>query len=195
MTAPQILGINSPPQNPSAKVLGWHFDYQLRLGALINGATIQLELQIQPGAPFCLRGIGGYNVSAPNGGTGVITTTELDGAFLEFTDQQDNFLQTQLISTTADWLNGGMNAQYEDVYNQVVYQPGTVITVRVTNLSGGDWNDPRIVFRGTKLYYGNRIFAPCYPNCYTAIPYQFPISWGATKDLITLAASSITYNI
>lgn len=204
-TAPAILGINSPRQKPGNKVVGWHYDYQLKLGAILNGATTPaIELQIAPGAPFALRGIGGYNVSAPGGG-GAIVTDELAGAFIQFTDAQDNWLQTNLVGTgeneiaagnfSADWAIGGQDALYESVYNQLMYPPGSVITVRVTNASGGDWHDPRIVFRGTKFFYENLIYSPCYPQCYTAIPYQWPVTWGTNLDEITLGALSTTQNI
>jgi hypothetical protein len=176
------------------KVVGWHYDYQLKLGAILNGAsTPQVELQIQPGAPFALRGIGGYNVGAPS--FGFINVTELSGAAIQFTDAYDNWLQTDKIGTLGDWPTGGLNAQYEPVYNQVMYQPGSVISVRVTNNSGINWNDARIVFRGTKLFYEDRIYSPCYPKCYTAIPYQFPVTYGTAKDVIQVPASTTVRNI
>lgn len=164
-SVPQILAPNSPRQQPT-KVLGKHFDYVLRCGAIANGAqTPEIELLIEPGAPFCLRGIGAYSITA-----GVVT--ELAGAFLQYTDSQDNWLQTTLIGTSGDWSTGGFQAQYEPVYNQLVYGPGSVLSVRLQNLSGADWADTRIIFRGTKLYYKERIYSECYPDCYNALPWE-----------------------
>jgi hypothetical protein len=171
MTAPQILGGNSPRNQPGASpVIGWHYDYQLRCGAIANGAqTPEIELQIEPGAPFCLRGIGAYNVA---NAVGNYAASELAGAFLEYTDSQDNWLQTTLIGTNGDWPTGGFNAQYEPVYNQLVYGPGSVLSVRLANLSGANWQDARIVFRGTKLYYKERVYNRCYPPCYSQLPWE-----------------------
>jgi hypothetical protein len=205
MTAPAVLAPNSPRRSSNAKVVGWHYDYQLKLGAIANGATTpDIELQIKPGAPFALRGIGGYNVPAPGGG-GAIAVAELAGAFIQYTDASDNWLQTALVGTgnstiaagnfVADWPTGGQNALYEPVYNQLMYQPGAVITVRVTNASGADWADPRIVFRGTKFFYQDLIYSPCYPKCYTAIPFQVPLTWGTATDLIRIAAGATVRNI
>lgn len=169
MPVPQILAPNSPRQKISP-VVGWHFDYQLRLGNIANGVqTPEIELLIEPGSPFCLRGIGGYSYVASGGGT---IASPLTGAFLEYTDSQDNWLQTTLIGTNGDWNTFGQNAQYEPVYNQLVYGPGSVLSVRITNLSGANWTDARIVFRGTKLYYNERVYSRCYPPCYNALPWE-----------------------
>lgn len=174
MAAPRILGANSPRQPIGSKVCGWHYDYVLNIGALANGATLQqAELPILLGAPFCLRGIGGYNIAA-----GTFVTSQLNGAYIEYTDSFDNWLQTNLVGTgfaanqVGDWLTGGQNAQYEPVYNQVVYGPNAVISVRITNNSGGNWDNAFLIFRGTKLYYDDRIDTFCYPKCYTTTPFE-----------------------
>ena len=174
MTAPRILGENSPVQNVNAPVVGWHFDYQVRVGLLANGATRVVEIPIQLGSPFCLRAIGGYNVAENS------TTAQLTGGLIAFTDSQDQWLATNIISITADWPGGGLDAQYEPVYEQIVYGPASVIQVRITNDSGETWHDPRIVFRGTHLYYRNRIYAESYPPCYTSFPYERPVDIART---------------
>lgn len=167
MTQPRIMGAQSPPQNRNSQVVGWHFDYLLRCGAVSNGQTIVTELQMDLGAPFCLRGIGGYNVV-----TATHVVSELSGAFLSFSNSVDQFLQTAQIGTSGDWPSGGLNALYEPVYQQILYPSNSVLQVRLTNSSGADWDSARIVFRGTKLYYRDRIYSPSYPSCYRAIPYQ-----------------------
>ncbi len=175
-TAPRILGADSPRQNQDAKVIGRHYDYQVRMGAISNGATSKImELPIQLGAPFCLRGVGGYNVAA-----GSFATAALTGGFIEFTDSQDQWLATEEIGISADWPGGGLDAQYEPVYQQIVYGPESVIQVRLKNSSGADWADPRIVFRGSQLFFKDRMYAPSYPACYNAFPYSFPVEVART---------------
>lgn len=170
MTAPRILGQDSPAQNPAAPVRGWHYDYKLAIGALANGATSAvLDLQINPGTPFCLRGIGGYTVARNS------VTTQMAGAFVEFTDSTDQWLATEQVGTSGDWPTGGNNALYEPVYQQVTYGPNSVIQVRITNSSGADWDSAFLIFRGSHYYYGDRIYSPTYPDCYTSFEYQFPI--------------------
>lgn len=188
-TVPRVMAPNSPAANPS-KVIGWHFDFVLRVGALANNATILLDLVIPPGAPFCLRGIGGYDVVP--GEAAPPTVVPLTDAFIAFTDQTDNWLQTQQIGTTGDWSTGGQDALYEPVYNQVTYGPNSVIQVRVTNLSGAGFTDAYIVFRGTKLYYQDLIYTPTYPDRYNGVPYLFPIQWPIDPNAlpnITIGAS------
>ncbi len=183
MTAsvPRILSPDSPKQNPNTKVVGWHYDYLLRAGALADGATSKvLDLQIQPGSPFCLRAIGGYDVEQDERAGPAVSP--LTGGFIEFTDSQDQWLATHEIGISGDWPTGGLNTLYEPVYQQIVYGPASVISVRLTNSSGADWADPRIVFRGTHLYYKDRIYAPTYPKCYTAFPYEFPVTFNITPS-------------
>jgi hypothetical protein len=185
-SAPQILAPNSPIQKPDVRIVGWHFDYQLRCGAIPNGAqTPEIELPIDPGAPFCLRGIGGYNVTA---GGPPSTVQELTDAFIQYTDSQDNWLQTTLIGTAGDWPTGGFQAQYEPVYNQLVYGPGSVLSVRLANLSGGNWDDARLVFRGTKLYHANRVYSECYPKCFNQLPWEqvLNINFAANGQLLSI---------
>lgn len=169
-TAPRILGRNSPPQNPNSKVVGWHFDFLLTCPTLADGASAIVELPIPPGAPFCLRAIGGYIVSEEH-----VVTPMTDG-FLQFMNPQDQFLQVEAIGTSGDWPSGGFNALYEPVYNQVPYPANSVLTVKLTNQSGGTWYSPRLVFRGAKLYYSDRIYSPTYPECYTSYPYSQPLT-------------------
>lgn len=182
-TAPRILGRNSPPQNPKARVVGWHFDFLLRCGVIADGeTTAAIELPIPPGSPFCLRAIGGYIVSDEH------VVTQMLGGFLQFQNPQDQYLQIEQIGTTGDWPSGGNNALYEPVYNQVPYPANSVLTVKLTNRSGADWDDARIVFRGTKLYYADRIYSPTYPECYRSFPYQQSLSIqtaanGTTPDI------------
>ena len=174
-TVPRILAPDSPRQNPNTKVVGWHYDYQLRCGAISNGATSKvLDLLIQPGSPFCLRGIGAYNVTAG------FVASPLTGGLIEYTDSQDQWLATEEVGISGDWPTGGVDALYEPVYQQIVYGPASTIQVRLTNNSGGDWADPRVVFRGTHLYYKDRIYSPTYPKCYTAFPYEFPVEFNIT---------------
>jgi len=176
MTAPRILGANSPRQNPNAPIVGWHFDYQLRIGPLAHGAiSAVLDLPVQLGAPFCLRAIGGYNIAADT-----FLTAPLTNGFIEFTDSQDQWLATDLIGISGDWPSGGTDALYEPVYEQIVYGPNSVIQVRIRNGSAADWHDPRLVFRGTHLYFKDRIYSPSYPPCYTAFPYEFPLDFDAS---------------
>lgn len=164
--APRILGADSPPIRPN-RVIGWHYDYQVRCGALANGHTNDsLELNIAPGAPFCLRGIGGYNVASGP------VVAPLTGGFLQFSDSRDAWLQSNPAGISGDWPRGGQNALYEPVYRQVVYGPGSTLRIRLTNSSGADWADARLVFRGTKLYYKDAIYAESYPDCYRTIPYD-----------------------
>ena len=47
MTAPRILGQNSPAQNPYSKVIGWHFDFVLHVGAITNGQTLSITYASQ----------------------------------------------------------------------------------------------------------------------------------------------------
>jgi hypothetical protein len=178
MTTPRIMSANSPPQ-AQTKVVGWHYDYLLRCGAILNGQTVQLELIMLPGAPFCLRGIGGYHVEA-----GPIVSP-LTGGFLAITDSNDAYLMNQAIGLTGDWGTGGQNALYEPVYQQLVYGPGSALQVNLTNSSGGNWADARLVFRGTKLFYKERVDAASYPACYTALPYTHSLLFaiGANQTL------------
>ena len=83
MTAPRILGIDSPPQNVNAPVVPWHYDYLLRFGAIADGDSKIIDLIIQAGSPFVLRGIGGYNVE-PGEGEEPTTVLPLTGGFIEF---------------------------------------------------------------------------------------------------------------
>ncbi len=176
MTAPRILGQNSPPQNPNSRVIGWHFDYLLRIGPVANGQTVVVDLPILPGAPFCHRAIGGYNVAENS------VTTPLSHCFVQWTDPNDQWLATEQVGISGDWPGGGLNALYEPVYQQMVYGPGSVIQVRFTNNSGGTLTDPRLVFRGTKLYYRDRIYSVSYPECYTSQPYEFPVNFDITPS-------------
>lgn len=170
MTIPRILAPNSPPQQPG-RVVGWHFDHLLKLGAISNGQTVTRELLIQAGAPFCLRGIGGYNIAA-----GPIVS-KLTGGFIAISDSRDAFLMNQTIGITGNWPTGGQNALYEPVYQQLVFGPGSTINVQMTNSSGGDWADARLVFRGTKLFYRDRMNMVSYPRCYTCFPYQYSLNF------------------
>ncbi len=167
MTSPRIMGENSPRQGVS-QVVGWHYDYLVRCGAIANGVTKDnIELPFLPGAPFCLRAIGGYNVVAETH-----VTSPLTGGFLQFSDPTDNYLQSEPIGITGDWPRGGQQALYEPVYQQLVFGPGSTMRIRLKNSSGANWDDARLVFRGTKLFYRNGIYARSYPECYTAIPYD-----------------------
>lgn len=179
MSPPRIMGANSPRQTVS-RVIGWHYDYQVRCGAIANGVTRDnIELNFLPGAPFCLRGIGGYNVASGP------LVAPLTGGFLEFSDPTDNFLQTQSIGISGDWPRGGQQALYEPVYQQLVYGPGSTMRIRLTNSSGADWADARLVFRGTKLFYRETIYAPAYPDCYTSLPFDQSLTFtvGANTTL------------
>lgn len=168
--APRIMAPNSPRQQ-SAPVLGWHYDYLLKMGAISNGQTVLKQLLIDIGAPFCLRGIGGYKIQA-----GPVVTT-LAGGFLAFSDPHDAYLMNQTIGISGDWPTGGQNALYEPVYQQLVFGPGSTMNVLLTNNSGGDWADARLVFRGTKLYYRDRVNKVSYPKCYTALPYEYSLNF------------------
>jgi len=179
LTAPRILGIDSPPQNVNAPVVPWHYDYLLRFGAIADGDSKIIDLIIQAGSPFVLRGIGGYNVE-PGEGEEPTTVLPLTGGFIEFTDSQDQWLFSNAVSITADWPGGGLNAQYEPVYQQIVYGPASTIQVRLTNSSGADWADARVVFRGTHLYFKERVYSQTYPKCYTAYPYEKQIQFDIT---------------
>lgn len=169
--APRIAAPNSPTPRQQTKVVGWHFDFVLRIGALADGASLTLELPIPPGAPFCLRAIGGYDVEA---GPDVIPLTD---CLLQFSDQTDNFLQNERIGTTGDWNTGGENALYEPVYNQITFGPGSAQQVRVTNDSGGAYTNAFLIFRGVKLYDADLIYIQSYPEKYRGVPYQFPVQW------------------
>jgi hypothetical protein len=184
MTPPRILGANSPRQNPNARVVGWHYDYLLRAGAISNGQTIETELPLTPlGTPFCLRAIGGYNVAAGP------VVSQLSGVFLEFDNGGVNqWLQTQEIGLSGNWPSGGFNALYEPVWQQVVYPNNSAITVRIRNSSGGDLADVRIVFRGTRLFYRDRITVFPYPDCFNYLPFERGIT-------IPLSANTTTANI
>lgn len=176
---PRIMGAESPPIRRSA-VVGWHFDFLVRCGAISNGQTRDnIELNIPPGAPFCLRGIGGYNVAA-----GPVVAA-LTGGFLQFTDSRDAWLQSQSIGISGDWARGGQNGLYEPVYEQIVYGPGSTMRIRLTNSSGGDWADARLVFRGTKLYYKDVLAPRSYPPCWRGFPYDQSLTFtvGANTTL------------
>lgn len=188
---PRIMGANSPPARPS-RVVGWHFDYQVRFGSVVAGAKSALiELPIQLGAPFCLRGIGGYNIA--DGGV----AAALNDVLVTFSDSNDNFLQNQAIGVTntgsGDWLEGGLNALYEPVHNQVVYAPNSVLQVQVTNNGADTLADPRIVFRGTKLYYDELIYCPSYPPRFSSQPFQYSVQFPIDPlgtGTITIGAST-----
>lgn len=176
MTAtPRILGPDSPPQKAS-RIVGWHYDYLLRLGAISNGQSVATELQIAPGAPFCWRGIGGYHVEAGP------VVSPLTGGFIAVSDSRDAYLMNQTIGISGDWPTGGQNALYEPVYQQVVFGPNSVMQVTLTNNSGGDWADARLVFRGTKLFYRDRLEVKSYPRCYTAFPYEQSLNFSIAAN-------------
>ncbi len=187
MTAtPRIMSANSPPSK-GGRVVGWHFDYQLKLGAIANGQRVQLELLIELGAPFCLRGIGGYKVQAGP------VVSPLTGGFLTISDSRDLVLMNQLIGISGDWPTGGNNALYEPVYQQVVFGPESVMNVVLTNSSGVDWADARLVFRGTKLYYRDRIHSVSYPSNYTCFPYEQSLNFSVAASQ-TLRDQPLTVN-
>ncbi len=184
MTAPRILAPNSPPQNPYSRIRGWHYDYVLDCGAIGDGdPPLLIDLPLIPGSPFCLRGIGGYKTSAESG-----AVSQLTGGFLQWTNANDQWLQTNRIGIRGDWPSGGLDALYEPVYNQVIYPSNSVLSVRLENLSGADWDNAKIIFRGTNLYYKDRIYSPEYPRCYNSLPYEksldiTTIASGTTRDI------------
>ncbi len=172
---PRIMAPDSPKQN-GGQVVGWHFDYLLKMGAISNGQTVIKELLIQAGAPFCLRGIGGYKIQ-----DGPVVTPLVNG-FVAISDSRDAYLMNQTIGISGDWPRGGQNALYEPVYQQVIFGPGSSMNVQLTNSSGADWADARLVFRGTKLYYRDRLQLVSYPRCYQALPYEQSLTFAIAAN-------------
>lgn len=206
LDVPRTMGKDSPPAR-RGRVIGWHYDYLVRVGSIAAHTKGPLvDLAIMPGAPFCLRGIGGYNVVPAGAGPPVVS--RLNDCLLTWADSSDNFLQNQPIgmgpgglmgaNVGGDWPTGGINALYEPVYNQVVFAPNSVLQFQVTNNSLATLGDVRIVFRGTKLFYDERIYCPSYPSRYTSQPFQYPVQFpfsSTALSTITVPASTILRSI
>jgi hypothetical protein len=167
--------------SPSAKrgrVIGWHYDYHVRVGSIsAHSLSPVIDLEIQLGHPFCLRAIGGYNVPTS---LEVGDVAKLNDCLLRFTNDNENFLQSQPIGISTnlgDWPTGGADALYEPVHQQVVFAPNSILQLQVTNNGSATLNDVHIIFRGTKLFYEDQLYCPTYPGRYTSLPYQYPVQF------------------
>lgn len=148
-------------------VIERHQDYIITCPAIANGATARnVEIRLDTDAPFCVRQVGGYVRD------GVGAVIPLTGGFLQWADPDERYLQSEPASIVADTVVSGQNALYSPVYQQRVFPEGSVLMFNLRNNSGSNWGQPKVIFRGTKLFYEGDIWSPSYPDCFQSIPYS-----------------------
>jgi hypothetical protein len=148
------------------RVIERHHDNIIPLGAIANGVTRDnILFTFDTQAPFVIRGVGGYFVSAD-------VAAGLGGGFIQIEDTERRKLESEPAAVSADIVVSGVNAQYSPYYRQKVWAPGSTCTLTVRNGSGVDWPAAFLILRGARLFYEGQIWSPTYPPCFTSVPFD-----------------------
>lgn len=151
-----------------------HHDYVFLLGNVAAGQVLNpLQLPTDTDAPFVLRGIGGYSITGL--GTSEETTAALPSMLLfRYADADSNWLQT---GRTPGMLNMPTPADYIPLRKHMTYPARAVVQMQFENATATPLVNAVVIFRGVKLFPGDRltapVYAPTYPECYSPVTYQY----------------------
>lgn len=161
-----------------------HHDYVFQLGTLAPGAiAAPLQLPMDSDAPFVLRALGGYSIEAA--GTSEETPSPLPAMLLfRYTDAGDNYLQT---GRTPGLLAQPSSVDYVPLRQHVTYPARGMVTMQFENATADTLTNCIVIFRGVKLFPGDRdtspVYAPTYPECYSQTGFQYAVSFAVGAGL------------
>jgi len=140
-------------------------------------------------APFRLFGVVLWNLSVPNG-------QGFDGQVsIRFNRPDGRLIQRLLTSSNLLYPGNRYNivspqpnrAMCSPIFSNVIYPPGSTITLDLTALPSGSTANFIIVFVGTKLFQQGDVWAPSYPANWAA--KKAPLSY---LDNLTLQSFDVT---
>ena len=140
-----------------------HQDYQLVIPRVNPGGMQGIPLKLDSDAPFALRLVRSRNIG-------------LNG--WRFTTPRQNY-QSNALRT--DWVvpviptAGAYPSPGSIIYEEMVYPPGASIQVDIGNATREPYENAILLFRGSKLFADNSIWAPTYPERMAVLPSVYQV--------------------
>lgn len=150
-----------------------HHDYVLELGTIAAGQVITaIPMPMDSDAPFILRAVGGYSIEEP--GASEIPMTLPNMLLARYADADGNWQQNARTPKVFTQVQG---TEFVPVCKHVTYPARSAVQMEFQNLTAGSLLGVTIIFRGVKLFPGDRVtapvYAPTYPPCYTSESFTY----------------------
>lgn len=150
-----------------------HHDYVLELGTIAAGAVVTARpMGTDTDAPFVLRAIGGYSIADPGVDESPLPLPQQ--LLVRYADGDGNWQQN---ARTPGMFTQVQGTEYIPVRKHTTYPARASIVFEFENGTVGALNNVVIIFRGVKLFPGDRntapVYAPTYPACYTSDPFSY----------------------
>jgi hypothetical protein len=150
-----------------------HFDYLLPIGSLAAGASARaLTLQLDNDSSFILRSRA-VHIKAPTSDRNR-EQSDLINYFDRFTGPDNNYFSQAVTRFSSQNPDFGQFGSPLIVRPPVIYPPGGVIQIDVTNNDSHDYTGLEVYFRGSKMFAPGILPCLTYPEKFSALQFYYP---------------------